>query len=172
MNRKKNEIVYCALSADILHEGHINILKTASRYGDVFVGLLTDSAIASYKKIFPLNRSLTGRDVVKTLKIIKKELPSLQFYSVKTGSKIFDWTVPNEWNVKSAYIIDPNQNKIADFNKNNIHLMGYSRPIKKQLNLNQLKKKIYYLKKLPNAIPYVTSYYKKDWGFLISIEAK
>ncbi len=120
------------------------------------------------KKIFPLNRSLTGRDVIKTLKIIKKELPALQLCSVKSGTKVFDWTVPKEWNVKSAYIIDPNQNKIADFNKNNIHLMGYSMPIKKELNLNQLKKKIYYLKELPNAIPYVTSYYKKDWAFCLS----
>lgn len=120
------------------------------------------------KKIFPLNRSLTGRDVIKTLKIIKKELPSLQLCSVKSGTKVFDWTVPKEWNVKKAYIIDPLKNKIADFNKNNIHLMGYSIPINKKLNLSQLKKKIFFLKKLPNAIPYVTSYYKKDWAFCLS----
>ena len=101
-----------------------------------------------HKKIFPLNRSLTGRDVIKTLKIIRKELPSLQFCSVKSGSKVFDWTVPNEWNVKSAYIIDPLKNKIADFNKNNIHLMGYSIPINKKLNLNQLKKRFFFFKKI------------------------
>lgn len=120
------------------------------------------------KKIFPLNRSLTGKDVVKTLKIIKKELPSLKLHSIKSGSKVFDWTVPQEWNVKQAFIIDPQNKKIADFSKNNIHLMGYSTPLKKKLNLRELKKKIYFLKKLPNAIPYVTSYYKKDWGFCLS----
>ena len=120
------------------------------------------------KKIFPLNRSLTGRDVIKTLKIIRKELPSLKLCSVKSGTKVFDWTVPKEWNVKKAYIIDPLKNKIADFNKNNIHLMGYSIPINKKLNLNQLKKKIFFLKKLPSAIPYVTSYYRKDWAFCLS----
>ena len=76
--------------------------------------------------------------------------------------------MPKEWNVKKAYIIDPLKNKIADFNKNNIHLMGYSIPINKKLNLNQLKKKIFFLKKLPSAIPYVTSYYRKDWAFCLS----
>jgi aminopeptidase-like protein len=120
------------------------------------------------KKIFPLNRSLTGKDVVKTLNIIKEKLPNLKLYSIKTGSKVFDWTVPKEWNVNNAFIIDPKGKKLADFKKNNIHLMGYSKPVKKILKLKELKKKIYTLKKLPDAIPYVTSYYKKDWGFCLS----
>jgi aminopeptidase-like protein len=120
------------------------------------------------KKIFPLNRSLTGKDVVKTLKFIKKEVPSLKLCSIKSGTKVFDWTVPEEWNVRNAFILDPTKKKIADFKKRNIHLMGYSLPIKKKLNLKNLKKKIYFLKKLPNAIPYVTSYYKKDWGFCLT----
>ena len=72
-----------------------------------------------------------------------------------------------EWNVNNAFIIDPKGKKLADF-KNNIHLMGYSKPVKKILKLKELKKKIYTLKKLPDAIPYVTSYYKKDWGFCLS----
>ena len=120
------------------------------------------------KKIFPLNRSLTGKDVVKTLSIIKKKIPNLIINNVKSRTKIFDWTVPDEWNVKDAYIINPNGKKFAKFKINNIHLMGYSIPFNKTLALNELKKKIYFLKELPNAIPYVTSYYKKDWGFCIT----
>lgn len=119
------------------------------------------------KKIFPLNRSLTGKEVIKTLSIIKEKIPNLSIHRVKSRTKVFDWTVPDEWNVKDAYLINPKGKKLADFKLNNIHLMGYSIPIKKTLNLNDLKKKLYYLKKLPNAIPYVTSYYKKDWGFCI-----
>lgn len=124
--------------------------------------------ISFAKKIFPFNRSLTGTEVVKTLKIIKKELPSLKLCSVKSRSRVFDWTVPDEWNVKKAYVLSPSKEKVIDFKKNNLHLMGYSIPTKKKLNLRDLKKKLYFIKKLPNAIPYVTSYYKRDWGFCLS----
>ena len=120
------------------------------------------------KKIFPINRSLTGKGVLRTLHLIKKEIPKLKIYSQKSGTKIFDWKVPYEWNVKEAYLITPKNEKIANFRSNNIHLMGYSTPVNKILELKDLKKKIFFLKKLPNAIPYVTSYYKKDWGFCLS----
>ena len=103
------------------------------------------------KKIFPLNRSLTGKDVVKTLSIIKKKIPNLIINNVKSRTKIFDWTVPDEWNVKDAYIINPNGEKFAEFKINNIHLMGYSIPLNKTLALDELKKKIYFLKKVGNS---------------------
>ena len=100
------------------------------------------------KKIFPLNRSLTGKEVIKTLSIIKEKIPNLSIHRVKSRTKVFDWTVPDEWNVKDAYLINPKGKKLADFKLNNIHLMGYSIPIKKTLNLNDLKKKIILFKKI------------------------
>ena len=92
------------------------------------------------KKIFPLNRSLTGDGVRKTLKIIKKKVPSLKVFEVKSGKKIFDWEVPLEWNVNNAYILDPKGKKIVDFKSNNLHLVGYSQPVNKTIKLENLKK--------------------------------
>ena len=78
--------------------------------------------------LFHINRSLTGRGVKKTLKIIKDNFPNLKIYNVKSGTKVFDWTVPLEWNVKDAYVLDKNNKKIINFKKNNLHLVGYSIP--------------------------------------------
>lgn len=122
--------------------------------------------------LFPINRSITGAGLKKTLEIIKKEFPSLKIKKVKSGSKVFDWKIPPEWNVKNAYVIDKFKNKIIDYKKNNLHLVGYSIPINKILNKSQLYKNIFFLKNQPNAIPYVTSYYKKFWGFCINYNQK
>jgi aminopeptidase-like protein len=119
-------------------------------------------------KLYPLNRSLTGQGTSDTLKIIQKEFPELKIKKIKSGTKVFDWSIPPEWNVYSAYIIDKYNNKIIDFKKNNLHLLGYSVPVNKLLLKNELQKKLYFLKKQPNAIPYITSYYKKRWGFCVS----
>lgn len=120
------------------------------------------------KKIWPFNRSLTGEGVRKTLYEIKKHLPNLKVKSKPSGSKVFDWTVPKEWEVKAAYIIDPDGKKLCDFEKNNLHLVGYSIPYNGILKLEELKKFLYSLPNQPNAIPYITSYYEKRWGFCIS----
>ena len=119
------------------------------------------------KKLFPICRSITGKGVRKTLNIIKKEIPQLKIKSIKSGTKVFDWKVPPEWFIKDAFVMYKNK-KIIDFKKNNLHLVSYSKPINKVLNKKNLYKKIYSIKKQPNAIPYVTSYYKKDWGFCAS----
>ncbi len=115
--------------------------------------------------LFKLTRSLTGRGTKETLIKIKKKFPKLKIYKVRSGTKIFDWRIPDEWNIKDAYIIDKYKKKIIDFKKNNLHIVGYSKPIQKKLKKNDLLKKIYSLPSQPDAIPYVTSYYKKDWGF-------
>ena len=120
------------------------------------------------KELFPINRSLTGDGVRETLSILKRELPDLNTYEIPSGTKCFDWTIPKEWNCKDAYIIDPNGNKICDFRINNLHLVGYSTPINKIMNLLELDKYLYSLPELPNAIPYITSYYKERWGFCIT----
>ena len=86
------------------------------------------------KKIYPLNRSITGRDVVKTLKILKNSINDLKIKNIKSGKKIFDWKIPPEWNAKNAYVVDNKKKKIIDFKKNNLHLIGYSYPIKKHIS--------------------------------------
>ena len=122
----------------------------------------------SKTKLFPITRSLTGDGVKKTLNIIQKELPKLKIKKFKSGTKVFDWNIPEEWNVTDAYVIDKYNNRIIDFKKNNLHLVGYSIPIKKNITKKELFKNLYFLKNQPKAIPYITSYYKRRWGFCIS----
>ena len=81
--------------------------------------------------LFRLNRSITGKDTKKTLELIEKKLPGLKIKFYPSGKKIFDWKVPNEWNVSEAYVLDKNNKKIIDFKKNNLHLVGYSIPVNK-----------------------------------------
>ena len=117
------------------------------------------------KKLFPLNRSLTGKGNVETLKLIKSQLPNLQIKYFSSGEKVFDWKIPMEWNVRDAWLKDPKGKKILNFKENNLVLLGYSKSINKVFNYKMLKENIYTLKSKPNAIPYLTSYYKKRWGF-------
>ena len=119
-------------------------------------------------KLFKLNRSLTGHGIRQSLKIIQKEFKNLKIKSIKSGTKVFDWTVPPEWNVIDSYVLDKFNKKIIDFKKNNLHLVGYSTPTKKILSKKKFLDSLYFIKNQPKAIPYVTSYYKKRWGFCIS----
>jgi aminopeptidase-like protein len=124
------------------------------------------------RSLFPICRSLTGDGVRKTLKIIKKEYPKLKICKVPSGTKVFDWNVPSEWNIKDAYILDKNNKKIVDFKNNNLHLVGYSIPVNKFFSKKELFHHIHSLPKQPKAIPYITSYYKKYWGFCVSHNKK
>lgn len=117
-------------------------------------------------ELWPLNRSITGKDVRKTHKILSK-ITKIRTFEYKSKKKVFDWTIPPEWNANDAFIINPDGKKILSFKKNNLHLMGYSKPFKGKLSLKSLKKKLYSDPVRPNIIPYVTSYYKKKWGFCI-----
>ena len=116
------------------------------------------------KELWPINRSLTGEGVEKTLSIIKKNLP-IKILNFKSGSKAFDWKIPKVWEIKNGWLKNEKNEKILDFKKNNLHVVGYSKYVNKDLTLKKLKKRIHYLKNKPNAIPYVTSYYEKNWGF-------
>lgn len=117
------------------------------------------------KKLFPINRSITGRGTRFTLRELKKINNKLNIFHVQSKTKVFDWTVPLEWNIKNAWIKNSKKEKILDFKKNNLSIVNYSVAINKKLNLSSLKKKIFFIKNKPDAIPYVTSYYKKTWGF-------
>lgn len=120
--------------------------------------------------LFPINRSLTGNGVRETLKYFQKIIPGLTINEVPSGTVCFDWTIPREWNCKSAYIVTPNGEKICDFTKNNLHLVGYSIPINQRIEYEELVEHLHYLEDQPNAIPYITSYYKERWGFCLTYE--
>ena len=120
------------------------------------------------KKLYPLCRSLTGSGVRDTLKIIKKEFPKLKIKKIKSGTRVFDWAIPPEWNISDAYVEDKFGNKIVNFKKNNLHLVGYSVPTKKIVKKKELLKSLYFYKNQPSAIPYITSYYKRRWGFCVT----
>ena len=120
------------------------------------------------KKLYPICRSLTGNGNRKTLKILKKKIKNLKILEIPSGKKIYDWKVPQEWNIKDAYIKDNFGKRIVDFNKSNLHVINYSKPIKKKIKFKELEKNLFYLKKQSKHIPYLTSYYKKNWGFCLS----
>jgi len=120
------------------------------------------------KRLWSINRSVTGKGVRKTLNILKELVSSLQIFSVQSGTKVFDWTVPKEWSCEVAYIIGPDGNRLCDFEENNLHLVGYSIPVNKTISLSDLQEHLYSLPEQPTAIPYVTSYYKERWGFCIA----
>jgi aminopeptidase-like protein len=123
-------------------------------------------------KLFSICRSITGRGIEKTLKIIKQEFPQLKIYKIKSGKKVFDWKIPLEWEIDEAYILDKDNSKIIDFKRNNLHIVGYSYPVNKNITLNNLLKRIHSLPNQPLAVPYCTSYYKKYWGFCVADKEK
>jgi len=120
------------------------------------------------KRLFKIPRSITGDGVRKTLNILKELCPLLEIYEIPTGTKVFDWEIPKEWNIHDAWIKAPDGTKIVDFKKNNLHVVGYSLPIHKIIRLDELLTHIYTLPEKPDWIPYVTSYYKERWGFCMS----
>ncbi len=119
------------------------------------------------EELYPICRSITGDGVRQTLEILKKEIP-IQIHEIPTGEKVFDWTIPKEWNIKDAYIIDPSGKKIVDFKESNLHILNYSIPINQKISLSELKKHIHTIPEKPNVIPYVTSYYSENWGFCMT----
>lgn len=124
------------------------------------------------EKIFPICRSITGNGVRKTLQILKEEYSGMRIYEVPSGTKVFDWSIPKEWNIRDAYIEDSNGERIIDFKQHNLHVMGYSLPMDCYLNLEELKKIIYTQPEQPDVIPYVTSYYAERSGFCMSEKQK
>jgi len=119
------------------------------------------------RSLFPICRSITGNGVRQTLRMLQEELPGLRTFEVASGSKVFDWTVPDEWNIRGARLTGPSGEVIADFADTNLHVMGYSEPVDCDISLEDLQNHLHSLPEMPNAIPYITSYYARRWGFCI-----
>jgi aminopeptidase-like protein len=117
-------------------------------------------------KIYPICRSITGNGVRDTLGLLAAHI-DLEVHEVPTGTAVFDWTIPREWNIRDAYIKDRHGQKVVDFNKSNLHVMSYSVPVRKHVPLAELKQHIHTLPEQPDLIPYRTSYYAEDWGFCL-----
>jgi aminopeptidase-like protein len=126
-----------------------------------------DEIFAFAAEIYPICRSITGDGVRETLARIKAHIP-IDVHAVPTGTAVFDWTIPREWNIRDAYIKNGKGEKIVDFSRSNLHVMSYSVPIRARLSLAELKRHLYTLPDQPDVIPYRTSYYAEDWAFCIS----
>jgi len=129
------------------------------RVGREMHGIISD--------LFPICRSITGEGIRATLRALQKRIP-LTIQEVPSGTQVFDWTVPLEWNIHDAYVKDLQGNRIIDFRKSNLHVVSYSQPVNRRVSLDELKTHLHSLPDHPTWVPYRTSYYKDSWGFCLS----
>src|SRR5208283_3156675 len=118
-------------------------------------------------ELYPICRSITGDGIRRTLALIQDRIP-LQTFEVPTGTQVFDWVVPKEWNIRDAYITAPDGKRVLDLQQSNLHVLNYSVPVHSTMPLSELKPHLFTIPEHPNWIPYRTSYYKEDWGFCLS----
>lgn len=118
-------------------------------------------------ELYPICRSITGNGVRQTLRRLQEFIP-LAIHEVPSGTKVFDWTVPLEWNIRDAYVKNSRGARVIDFQKSNLHVLNYSSPIREAMSLSELKRHVFTLPDRPDWIPYRTSYYKRNWGFCLS----
>lgn len=117
--------------------------------------------------LYPICRSITGNGIRQTLGRIQDRIP-LRIHEVPTGTAVFDWIVPKEWNIRDAYIKAPGGRRVVDFQQSNLHVMSYSTPVHATLPLNEIRPHLFTIPDHPDWIPYRTSYYEEDWGFCLS----
>lgn len=120
-------------------------------------------------ELYPICRSITGDGLRETLREIGRRVP-LDIREVPTGAQVLDWTIPEEWNIRDAYVKDRTGRRVIDFQQHNLHVLNYSQPISETMSLEQLRPHLYSLPEQPELIPYRTSYYQKNWGFCLSHE--
>lgn len=117
--------------------------------------------------LYPICRSITGNGVRESLRQLQSHI-GLSLHEVPTGTPVFDWVVPKEWNIRDAYIKDSRGTRVVDFQKNNLHVVNYSLPVKQKMHLTELRKHLFTLPETPDWIPYRTTYYKETWGFCLT----
>ena len=127
---------------------------------------LGNSMHAMMQRLYPICRSITGEGLRATLAVLEESLP-LQCSQVATGTRAHDWTINDEWNVHDAYIADQDGRRVVDFREHNLHLVGYSIPVRASMTLEQLRPHLHTLPAHPEWIPYRTSYYARTWGFCL-----
>jgi aminopeptidase-like protein len=130
---------------------------------------ITDLGTEMYQLItmlYPICRSITGDGLRASLRILHKHIP-LELHEVPTGTQVFDWTVPKEWNIRDAYIKNTSGEKVIDFRRSNLHVVNYSVPVHESMPLQRLKEHLHSIPEQPDWIPYRTSYYKEYWGFCL-----
>jgi len=120
------------------------------------------------KDLWHYPRSLTGHGTRETLNYIKNIHPELNIQAFKSGEKVFDWEIPEEWNIYDSYIEHESGKRFAELRNNNLHILGYSIPLNEYMSLEDLLPHIHTQPDQPSVIPYVTSYYKDNWGFCMS----
>ena len=118
-------------------------------------------------ELYPICRSITGDGTRSTLRRLAREIP-LEVHEVRSGTQVFDWTVPDEWNIKEAWIKDPQGHEVVNYNNHNLHVVGYSVAVRGKMPLSELKTRLFSLPEQPDLIPYRTSYYRKTWGFCLA----
>ncbi|MEU3241435.1 MULTISPECIES: DUF4910 domain-containing protein [unclassified Streptomyces] len=124
---------------------------------------------ALVERLYPLCRSITGDGVRATLEIVGEYIP-LQVHEVPTGTEVLDWTVPQEWNIRDAYVADSAGRRVVDFAASSLHVLGYSVPVSATMPLADLRPHLHTLPDQPGLVPYRTSYYKPEWGFCLAQE--
>lgn len=119
------------------------------------------------QRLFPICRSITGNGLRASLKIISEHIP-LELIEIPSGTSIFDWEIPDEWNITDAFIKNSRGERVIDFRQSNLHVVNFSVPINCRMTLAELKPHLHTLPSQPDAVPYLTSYYKRDWGFCLT----
>jgi len=118
-------------------------------------------------ELYPICRSITGNGFRATLANLERQIPLIQ-HEVPTGTQVFDWTVPREWNIRDAYIKNARGERVVDFQRHNLHVLNYSVPVSRRVSLEELKQHLFTLPEHPDWIPYRTSYYREQWGFCVT----
>lgn len=129
--------------------------------------IIGEAIYALAERLYPICRSITGNGVRESLNLLKEYIP-LELVEIPTGTPVFDWTVPKEWNIKDAWIKNPAGEKIIDFKRHNLHVLNYSIPIHEKISLTELKAHLFTLPDQKELIPYRTSYYRENWGFCMA----